>query len=281
MNPALDAFVHHLRHHRMCAPHTIDNYQRDIHRFCQFYPNRTPDTITVAEAKHYIHACHAAGLGSRSLRRHLASLRAFWLFLAITPCVWDGIPSPKFQSALPTVLAPHTMHALLDQFPDSPLGIRNRAVCELLYASGIRVSELVQAKLTDLNLDERGLRVLGKGSKQRLVFFDDRSHHHLVQYIHRVRTQWGAHSPHVFITKQGRPLQVRSVQRVVQALATPSGHRLTPHTFRHSFATRLLNNGADLRMIQHLLGHENLTTTEIYTHVSTTELKKLYHAAFF
>ncbi|MDG2265227.1 MAG: tyrosine-type recombinase/integrase [Candidatus Marinamargulisbacteria bacterium] len=281
MNPALDAFIHHLRNHRMCATHTIESYRRDIYRMCQFHPNRTPDTLTLSEAKQYIHACHAAGLGARSLRRHLASLRAFWLFLGVKPCVWDAIPSPKFQSALPTALSPLTVYTLLDQLSHSPLGIRNRAVCELLYASGIRVSELVQAKLTDLNLDARCLMVLGKGSKQRLAFFDDRAHGYLIQYCHHIRTQWESKSPHVFITKQGRPLQVRSIQRIVNALGSPSGHTLTPHTFRHSFATRLLNNGADLRMIQHLLGHENLTTTELYTHVSTTELKKLYHAAFF
>lgn len=196
---------------------------------------------------------------------------------------WEFIRLPKKEQLLPKVLFKRELHQFLDSLPtNSGEQIRLKAICELIYAAGLRISECLSSNLDDLNLADGEIRVLGKGQKIRVGYFGETAKHWLSRYIQDVRSKWvRSDRKSVFLNQRGGRLSARSVQRDLKQAATAAGLTVmpTPHSLRHSFATQLYNGGADLRSVQELLGHQHLTTTQIYTHISDEKLENTYFFA--
>lgn len=292
MRRHVEAFLEALRM-RAVSEHTLSSYEFDLQDFESFLKLRGVEfeSIDHVVVRDFLGHLYERGLEKTSIARKLACLRTFFRFLVrdrrLTSNPAELISSPRLPKKLPSPLQ-ESEAALVVEVPngDSLKDLRDRAILELLYASGLRVREL--AGLNDENIDLRQqlVRVFGKGRKQRVVPFGDFAARALTSYLEE-RDRAGAAEPEddgqvpVFVSLRGRRLSVRDVQRVVEKtrMRLPSGRRLTAHTLRHSFATHLLERGADLRAIQELLGHSSLATTQKYTHVSLEHLRAEYDKA--
>jgi len=220
--------------------------------------------------------------------RKLSSARSFFRFLlrekVIKSNPFENLVTPKIPKRLPNFLYPEEVNALLEApDPQSPLGLRDRALLELLYSTGVRVEELISINLNDLDLEEGEIKILGKGNKERIVLFGSQARKALEVYLRQARPNLleGKKSRFLFIGQRGPSLSKRQVERIIRTYAKKAGipKKVTPHTLRHSFATHLLSGGADLRMVQELLGHVSLSTTQVYTHITKERLKQVYNLA--
>lgn len=280
--PHLEAFLAFLTRQKHYSPHTISNYQRDIAGFLAFMAKAEETDFQALSArvcKQYIHSLDAKKLQPRSVGRAVAALRSFWVFLMATEVVdhtpWEFLNLPRLSQLLPKVLFHEDIETKLDAIPTTLQGLRTKAICEFLYGTGLRVSELVSLNMDAMDLASQEIKVLGKGQKERIVLFGVPAQQALDHYLTKVRPHWALkQSTALFINTRGERLTVRSVQRLVK-----SAGFLSPHTLRHSFASAMLNGGADLKSIQELLGHSNLSTTQIYTHITTEKLEKAYQKA--
>ena len=288
----IGTFLEALRN-RSASPHTISNYERDLRQFSQFLEDRdirlnAVDHIVIRE---YLGHLYDQGNKKSSIARKLACLKSFFKLLVrerhLPGNPAELVSSPKLPSGLPGLLQEHEASAFVE-LPggDSFRDIRDSAILELLYASGLRVSELIGLNDDRIDLSQQMVRVLGKGKKERLVPFGTFAARALCRYIdERKRLNLNKPEPDgnqpLFVSINGRRLYSRDVQRLVARLrlSLSAGRRVTPHTLRHSFATHLLERGADLRSIQELLGHSRLSTTQRYTHVSLTHLRNEYEKA--
>lgn len=295
MHPYVAAFRIYLAIERHASPHTIRNYLSDLQQFLGFVralpacpTPLIPAAIDVAMIRASLSALHRQGVGHTSLARKLASLRSFLHCMQAQGHVRENVARhlrpPKLRRPLPNVLSLEHVTTLLEttDAPEMPLRLRDQAILELLYASGIRVSELVALNVQDVDLHTRVLRVQGKGNKQRQVFFGLTAARALAAYLAVRQVLAGQHMhPAVFLNHHGERLSSRGVQLLVKKHCRRIGLPTTtsPHTLRHAFATHLLDNGADLRSIQELLGHAQLSTTQKYTHVSTERMLDVYNKA--
>ena len=285
-------FGAYLQLERALSPHSIAAYTGDVSKLQQFLalsysPVPEPLALTPTHLQQLIAYLHGLGLSATSQARILSSLRAFFKFLIQVGYLTEDpsacIARPRVGRNLPYALAVHEVEALLGAIDHStPTGMRNRAMLETLYSSGLRVSELVDLKVSHLYFDEGFVRVVGKGSKERVVPVGRVARKHLRIYIEQVRAHLTVHPAfenHVFINRYGRCLTRVMVFMIIKGLAAQAGLRqpVSPHTFRHSFATHLVEGGADLRAVQAMLGHESITTTEIYTHLDRSYLKQVIH----
>lgn len=290
---AVPLFLDELTYGRNCSPHTRRGYQTDLGQFIKFlagYLDRpaeeiSPDEVDLRTVRAYLSYLASRGIGRNSAGRKLSALRSLFEYLlrrgecAANPAALAR--TPRRGERTPAFLSRAEVTTLLEEpFPDTPLGARNRAILELLYASGIRVGELVAADLADLDLETRVLRVTGKGRKQRDVIFGRAAARALADYLaRRPQLQRGREGePALFLNYRGGRLSSRSVARMLQARIRETGMRrgVSPHALRHTFATHLLNAGADIRSIQELLGHASLSTTQRYTRVGIEELMRTY-----
>jgi integrase/recombinase XerC len=282
----LDAFLDYLRLERQYSPHTIAAYGRDIRHFLQTAKirNYTPDH---AACRGYLAQLQDQQYSRRSMARMTASLRRFWRFLVDRDVAssnpWSVVRTPRLPRTLPRAVAADQLSRLLDQLPtDQPGDLRNRTLFELLYATGMRVSEIVSLDTRDIDLTNRELRVWGKGRKERVVVFGRVAGDWVGRYVAQGRPALAGGRPQsaLFVNNRGGRLTVRSVQRLLKQHAETILHtRITPHMLRHSFATDLLNGGADLRIVQELLGHASLSTTQVYTALSQEKLMDTYRSA--
>jgi len=288
----LAAFLEALRN-RAVSEHTLSSYESDLRDFEQFLRSRnaTIDSIDHVFLRDFLNRLYERKLQKTSVARKLACLRTFFKFL-----VHDGrlksnpaelISSPRLPKKLPSYLGEEEAAAVVEMPQGSSLkDLRDRAILELLYASGLRVRELVGLNDENLDMPQQLVRVFGKGKKQRIVPFGEYAARALDTYLSKrdrvglAQTEDSGHIP-VFVSLRGRRLNARDVQRLVEKTRTrlPSGRRFTTHTLRHTFATHLLERGADLRAIQELLGHSSLATTQKYTHVSLEHLRAEYDKA--
>ena len=273
-------FRDHLKLERSMSPNTIAAYTSDIRKF---FAQLRSDGIAPADAAtddiaRFLETQVAAGVTKRSQSRIISSVKALYRFLdaegllAENPC--DKLSTPRINPYLPTVLSVEEVLRILDSVDLSlPEGHRNRAMLEVLYSCGLRVSELVNLKISDLFLDEQFIRVFGKGSKQRLVPIGEPAVRAVRLYLEtrRQATVQKAAEDILFLNRRGGRLTREMVFHIVKEQAAAAGisKNVSPHTFRHSFATHLVENGADLRVVQQMLGHESILTTEIYTHIDT------------
>ena len=284
----IDTYVTYLRDVRRLSPNTVESYARDLAALAGFAEarGRPIDALERQDLEAFVRGLMSGGLSPRSVARAVASMRGFYRFLALerkldrSPA--EDVRPPKAWPALPKYLDLGEVDRLLEQ-PDvgSPLGLRDKALIELLYATGLRVSELVALKAADLNLDEGYLTCTGKGDKERLVPIGHEAAEWVGRYMREARPKLAASrgsSPRLFLNARGGPLSRVGFWKVLAAYGRRAGisRPISPHVLRHSFATHLLDRGADLRMIQVMLGHADLSTTQIYTHVLEARLRQVY-----
>lgn len=287
---ALTQFLEYLADQKQYSPHTIDNYRRDLNDLLEFMAQDKENDLrdlTPRVCRHYLYQLEHRQYDPKTIHRHIAACRSFWRFLLasgkVTDNPWEFLSVPKLHKKLPEVIYPQDMLRFLDGIAcTEPAGLRDRAICELMYAAGLRVSELAGLNVADVRPGAGELLIRGKGNKERVGLFGEVAALYLQRYLAEVRPVWLRDDcPALFLNQKGGRLTVRSVQRMIRDYAERQGvaRHITPHTFRHSFATALYEAGMDLKAIQELLGHESLSTTQIYTHVSKDRLKKTYSGA--
>jgi integrase/recombinase XerD len=284
----LDLYTNYLLVEKGLSSNTLESYTRDLSRFLdalkRFGITRIDEVDNTTILKHLIRL-RKEGLGAKSRARHLVSLRGFFRFL-VQEKIIDHDPSrlvelPKTGLRLPDVLSADEVASLLNA-PDSnkPTGLRDAAMLELLYAAGLRVSELVSLKVQDVNLDAGFVRILGKGDKERVVPIGTWAKSKIMLFLETARLQMlkNAKSPYLFVARAGKPMTRQGFWKLLKKYATIAGitKKITPHSLRHSFATHLLEGGADLRSVQMMLGHVDISTTQIYTHVARDRLKQIH-----
>jgi integrase/recombinase XerD len=284
----LEQFRDYLALEAGASRHTVDNYLRDVRRLVAHALARgvtAPDRVTVAALRDFVYALKDAGLAPTSIHRQISAIRTYYRFLVAEGVVVanpsERLESPKRWRNLPGVLAVSEIDRLLAApTPDTPLGIRDRALLELAYATGARVSELVGVRLQDVLYEEGVARLFGKGAKERLVPVGRRALGAVALYAREVRPglDRGRTRGVLFLNARGTPLSRVGAWGVIKQAARRAGitKRVTPHTLRHSFATHLLEGGADLRAVQEMLGHADLATTQVYTHVDRDYLRTVH-----
>ena len=288
----VDQFISHMRVERGLSENTIQSYSRDLNRFIQYLEARNLSALSISQDDIMDYMSSLQGtISVRSAARSLSALKMFFRFL-----VYDGkiessparlLNTPKLPLKLPGVLSLEEVDRLLSQpDPATHLGQRDKAMLELLYATGLRVSELVGLKLTNINLEAGYVRTVGKGSKERMVpmggkalealkdFLDDGR----VRILENVRLLKNKIVPHLFLNARGRAMTRQGFWKIIRQYGVKSGLKgpITPHILRHSFASHLLECGADLRAVQVMLGHADISTTQIYTHVTKERLKQIH-----
>lgn len=288
MTASIDQFLNYLLVEKGLSRATLESYSRDLLRYAQFMDQHGQRTASAEDTplllKHLIQLRNE-GLGARSRARHLVALRGFYRFLvqekllALDPAKLLDIPKTTLK--LPDVLSVEEVRCLLNA-PDArtPQGIRDAAMLEVLYAAGLRVSELTSLKLQDTHLDAGFVRVLGKGSKERIVPIGQYAREKVLFFLEHARNRLlkNRTSPYLFVARAGRPMTRQGFWKLLRAYASKAGllKKVTPHSLRHSFASHLLEGGADLRAVQMMLGHADISTTQIYTHVTKDRLRELH-----
>ncbi len=289
-NEGLTAFLAHLAHERRLSPLTLINYRRDLDRISAWREGASLEldwaSMTPEEVRRYVAWRHRGGASGKTLQRELSSLRSLFKYLLRegrlggNPAL--GIRAPKTERKLPTTFEADSLCALLDQaLADDPLALRDKAMIELFYSSGLRLAELVSVNLNDIDLEDASLEVLGKGAKSRRVPVGTQALA-AVQRWHQVRGQLANPEENaLFVSQRGRRIHPRTVEQRLRhwAAAQGAGRHLHPHLLRHSFASHLLESSSDLRAVQELLGHANISTTQIYTHLDFQHLAQVYDQA--
>ncbi len=280
------SYLHFCRTEKGLAPNTLDSYRRDLAQFGTFLQKESfflLSSVSLDTLRQYLDGLRTAGLSNRSIARQVATLRGFFGFLLeeeeIISNPTELLVAPQIGSSLPKYLDSANLNHLLES-PDekSPTGIRDRAMLDLLYATGLRVSELIKLRIADLDELQGILRVIGKGGKQRLVPVGSHALASVERYRTTLRPQLlkGRISPYLFVTGQGTAMTRQGFWKLLRAHGKSAGifRNLSPHVLRHTFATHLLEGGADLRSVQAMLGHADIGTTQIYTHVMRSRLRQ-------
>ena len=281
----VDAFLAHLSSERRLSPHTCANYGRDLQALLQLAQSTPLSELTIHQIRRFVAQLHGRGLGGKSLARMLSAWRGFYSFLArkhgfkANPCA--GLRAPKSPKTLPHALSPDEMARLLDIKDAAPLALRDRAMFELLYSSGLRLSELTSLKPEDLDFADGTVRVTGKGAKTRVVPLGRVAAEVLRRWL-EVRA--GLTRPDqraLFLNRQGGAIGPRSIQARLKTWCRRQGinANVHPHALRHSFASHVLQSSGDLRAVQEMLGHASISTTQVYTHLDFQHLAKVYDAA--
>jgi integrase/recombinase XerD len=283
---ALRLYLEYLAVEKGLASNTIQSYARDLRSFLGFLKREKLAWTAAREEDlvRYVHAESRAGLSARSMARRISALRSFFRFLVLSGFLKNNpasqLTSPSTWLSLPKVLTVKEVEALLGATDEAkPQGLRDRAMLEVLYGSGLRVSELASIKPPDLNLDDGFLVCRGKGGKERIVPVGRPACGFVARYLREVRPRYETGpSPFLFLTRRGRGFTRQGLWKLLKGYAGKAGlsAKISPHILRHSFATHLLERGADLRSVQLMLGHSQITTTQIYTHVSRERLRHVY-----
>jgi integrase/recombinase XerC len=279
----LTLFLKYCQFERQLSLHTLDNYQRDILKFLTYLEKKPLETsLTFVTIQQWLAEAYQSGISAKSLARYLASLRSFFDFLQKenvieqNPC--QGVRTPKIAKSLPKTLDVDQVKVLLDAPQDDSLAVRDMAIMELLYSSGLRVSELAQVNLDNIDLHEGLIRIMGKGKKERIVPVGSMAVKQIQKWL-SLRADWlNENQGALFISQSGKRLSVRAIQKRLKEWAIKLGldTNLHPHKFRHSVASHLLESSGDLRAVQEFLGHANLATTQIYTQLDFQHLAKTY-----
>ena len=280
----IEEFLRYLLIDKGYSENTIDSYRRDLMKFLEFNKNKNINNITNSDLKEYFKHLKKENLNDKSISRNVSCLKSFYKFLIIEKYInnnpIESILIPKTKKSLPNILTEDEVLMLLDVKLTDNFSYRNKAMLELMYATGLRVSELVNLKLQDIDLNQDVVRTFGKGSKERVIPIGDYSKEYLEIYIYEYRGTMlkKVNSEYLFLNNHGNKMTRQGFFKIIKKISKEKGidKDLSPHTLRHSFASHLLKYGADLRTIQELLGHSDISTTQIYTHISNEELKKNY-----
>lgn len=285
VNNALDKYINYISIEKGLSKNTIESYLNDIIKFLNFYNEKTDTSEFLDDdIEDYVLNLSTSGMSVSSILRIISSIKGFYVYLIsekLNNKIKLNLIIPKNEKHLPSVLTEQEVNDLLEQ-PDikKPNELKDKAMLELMYSSGLRVSELINLKLSNINFPEKILKVTGKGLKERIVPIGDFAMEYLLLYMNRVRNiSRFKNSNYLFInTKTGKPYSRQSFFKKIKYYAMKAGitKKVSPHTLRHSFATHLLENGADLIMVQKMLGHTNIETTQIYTQVTTQRIISAY-----
>ena len=286
MNKLVNEFINYLEYERNYSNNTIVAYENNINKFVLYLHNNNINDINSVDysvMRNYLNYLYKLNYTPKSICRHISSLRSFFKYLMSENKIKNNpttlISNPKVEKKLPKYINYEDIEKILNT-PDlkTNIGIRDALILELLYVTGIRVGELVNIKLKDININEKNIKILGKGNKERIIMFGSRALDLLKKYM-KIRNNFIKYdNPYLILSKTGRQINTREIRYIIDRISKQAGidMNISPHTFRHTFATHMLNEGADLRSVQELLGHENLSTTTIYTHLSNEKLRKEY-----
>ncbi|MFA1821617.1 site-specific tyrosine recombinase XerD [Virgibacillus oceani] len=291
LTTSVEDFFHYLLIERGLSENTLISYKRDLKQYT-IYIDKTAqksewEYVTRNDIVHFLHSVKDSGKSAATISRNISSIRAFHQFLIREQLVTSDaslhLEIPKKERKLPDILSVAEVDKLLSVKGTSPLHTRNTAMLELLYATGLRVSELITLKVSDLHLTMGFVQCFGKGSKERIVPLGDTAKNAVEEYLNNTRNKLlknNRDSQVLFVNHHGNQLTRQGFWKVLKRVSTDAGitKAITPHTLRHSFATHLLENGADLRIVQEMLGHEDIATTQIYTHVTKGRLKDIYNS---
>lgn len=284
INEAKELYWQYLRVEKGVTPITISDYKEDLNMFFKEFPDaKDTSDLKISDIKDFMVIQSEYGLSASTILRRLSSIKNFYLFLSSEKIIDVPIPKlegPKLPKKLPVVLSKEEVESLLDA-PDmsKKTGIRDKAMLEVMYSSGLRVSELINLKLSQIDFENGIITLIGKGNKQRSIPIGEFALEYLEKYINEVRSKSRYRkSNYVFLNKDGSPLSRVYFWKQIKKYAEIAeiDREISPHTLRHCFATHLLENGADLRMVQEMLGHSNIATTQIYTHVSSKRIMSAY-----
>lgn len=287
MNEQIENFLEYIRTERNYSDLTEKNYLIDLEKFEEYLHDNSLNykKLTYKDISKYTgYLKEKQQLKSTSINRHLSSLRSFYTYLinreVITTNPFKLIKGPKNEKKLPNYMKYSEFEEMVSTCPNTPLGIRNKALLELLLATGSRIGELIKINLSDIDFNSLEVKVLGKGNKERICYFNEHCMLALKEYINNSRDILlkNKKSDRLFINHLGDPLTDRGVRDILDNIIKKCSlkNKVTPHTFRHTFATMLLNEGCDLKSVQELLGHVNLSTTSIYTHITNDRIKDVY-----
>lgn len=287
MKELLNKFLNYINIEKRYSSYTVINYENDLNTFFSYLNIETITSLNEVDYKiirNYLVYLYDKNYSKASISRHISSLRSFYKYLLKEGYIKDNpmifISNPKQDKKLPKFLYEEEVEKIFS-YPDlsNPKGIREEAILEFLYSTGVRVSELCNTKIKDISFSERKIKILGKGSKERYVLYGKRLEDILNLYLEKSRSFFlKEDSPYLFLNDSGGQLHDRRVRTIIDNLLKKHASKIhiSPHMLRHSFATHMLNNGADLRSVQELLGHEDLSTTQIYTHISNERLRNVY-----
>lgn len=279
-----EEFLTHLEVEKNLSVHTVKAYKNDLNQFINFWQrvDASSDSINSIIERYFIHMFHKQ-IDKSSIARKVSCLKSFERFLNM-----EGIKAqfkltrPKLDKKLPIYLTVDEIFQLLDKAKAEEIPckhpLRDLAIFELLYATGIRCAELISIKIRDINFPEKLIHVMGKGKKERVVLFGEKAKERIIEFIDKERKDVKRPEEFLFLNNRGKKLTSRTIQRIIEMFRQflRIERKITPHKLRHSFATHLLNKGVDLRIVQELLGHQSLSSTEKYTHVTTKELTEMY-----
>ena len=286
MNEQIRLFLKFLQNDKKLSDNTLQSYNRDITQFEKYVEENQIEYTKVEEkqVKEYLEYLQEIGKKTSTVSRNLASIRSWYQYLLRTKKVLveptNGIQAPKIEKRVPSILTAKEVELLLDQPQDVDLkGIRDKAMLELMYASGLRVSELLNLEKRNVNLNKGIITIFGKGAKERKVPMGDFALEYVVKYLNEVRDLFhGRDSKYLFLNRQGKPLSrvyfFKQIRKYAESVGIET--QISPHTLRHCFATHMLEGGAELRAVQEMLGHTNIATTQIYTHISTKRIINAY-----
>ena len=283
MKNNLFKFLEYLKNEKNYSINTINSYQKDLLEFISYFDIKKINNPTYNDIRSYLSYMYDKKYKNKTIARHISSLKSFYKYLFRNEIIDTNpmilISTPKIEKSLPNFVNINDLETLLT-IPDrnTNLGLRNALIMEMLYSTGVRVSELVNIKVFDIDFSNRRILILGKGNKERYVLYGSVCEKLLNDYLNNSRINLVKESDYLFINKNGGQLSDRGVRFIIDNIVKTSSLKLniSPHTLRHTFATHLLNNGADLKTVQELLGHENISTTGIYTHVSNEQLRRVY-----
>lgn len=290
MDKYTEKFLKYLKYEKNYSDYTVSNYDTDLKDFYSFLNNENIEKITKVDysiIRFYLKSMYDKKYSKTTISRHISTLRSFFKYLVKEDIIKTNpmilITNPKKDRKLPNYLNYTDIESLFS-IPDikTPFGVRDTLVLELLYSTGIRVSELVEIKLFDINGFNKTIKILGKGNKERYVLYGSKCSELLDLYINSARKEIiKAPTDYLLLNKDGKKLTTAGIRYIINSILKKGGLKLkmSPHTLRHTFATHLLNNGADLKSVQELLGHVNLSTTQVYTHISNERLRNVYRQA--
>ncbi len=287
----MDKFIKYLTNEKRYPSTTINSYSKDLDNYYSFITLKKINykTITKEEIRSYLKYLDELKYSNSTISRMLSSLRHFYTYLVtnnvITTNQFKLIKNPKKIKKLPNFLQGDELDKIFSSIDTkTPLGLRNRLIIELLYATGLRVSEITNLKINNIDIHNKEIKVIGKGSKERIVFFGDYASKYLQEYLSWARPSLlkNHKSEYLLINNNGDKLQSRGVEYIIDEIVKVASlkHHISPHVLRHTFATDMLNNGADLKSVQELLGHSSLSTTQIYTHITNERLRSVYLKSF-
>ena len=280
----VDKFLFFLKVELNYSELTMKSYQLDLTDFFRYVESKKINylTITNHDVRGYLKYLDSCNLKNSTISRRISTLRTFYNYLVdeniVENNVFHNVKNPKLEKKLPNYLNYNEMEELLESIDISTTeGLEKRLLIEMFYSTGCRVSEMINVKISDIDFTNKTIRIMGKGSKERIVYFGDYASKYLDNYLSKVKCD-----KYLFTNKKGEKLTINEVEQIVKDIMKHISIKthVTPHTLRHTFATHLLNNGADIKTVQELLGHANLSTTGIYTHVSSDRLKDIYFKTF-